>query len=344
MVVTEPAESSADFKLSSDLAYPNLAQRELPPQFPMETPAKPGTALIERIGSTPLIRLEQVSRGLDGITLLAKAEWANPGGSVKDRAAAAMVADARARGLLTPGKTLLDATSGNTGIAFAMLGAALGFPVHLAMPSNVSPERKRILNAYGAKVDWTDPDKGSDGAIRRARELAGNDPARFFYADQYSNDANWLAHYRTTGPEIWQQTAGQVTHFVAGLGTSGTFMGATRRLKELNPAIQAISFQPDSPFHGLEGLKHMGTSIVPAIYNPHLADRNLEIETEAAYDTARRLAREEGLLVGISAAAAVVASIKIAHEEASAGRQAVIVTVLPDSADKYLSERFWEEN
>jgi S-sulfo-L-cysteine synthase (O-acetyl-L-serine-dependent) len=344
MVVAESAESLADFKLSSDLAYPNLAQRELPPQFPMETPAKPGTALIERIGSTPLIRLEQVSRGLDGITLLAKAEWANPGGSVKDRAAAAMVADARARGLLTPGKTLLDATSGNTGIAFAMLGASLGFPVHLAMPSNVSPERKRILNAYGAKVDWTDPDKGSDGAIRRARELAGNDPARFFYADQYSNDANWLAHYRTTGPEIWQQTGGQVTHFVAGLGTSGTFMGATRRLKELNPAIQAISFQPDSPFHGLEGLKHMGTSIVPAIYNSHLADRNLEIETEAAYEMARRLAREEGLLVGISAAAAVVASLKIAQEEASADRQAVIVTVLPDSAEKYLSERFWEED
>jgi cysteine synthase B len=305
---------------------------------------KPGTALSERIGSTPLVRLEQVNTGLEGITLLAKAEWANPGGSVKDRAAASMVADARARGLLVQGKTLLDATSGNTGIAFAMLGAALGFPVHLAMPSNVSAERKRILHAFGAQIDWTDPDKGSDGAIRRVRELAGNDPARFFYADQYSNDANWLAHYRTTGPEIWQQTGGQVTHFVAGLGTSGTFMGATRRLKELNPAIQAISFQPDSPFHGLEGLKHMATSIVPAIYNPHLADRNLEIETEAAYAMARRLAREEGLLVGISAAAAVVASLQVAREESSAGRHAVIVTVLPDSADKYLSERFWEED
>jgi len=276
--------------------------------------------------------------------LLAKAEWANPGGSVKDRAAASMVADARARGLLVPGKTLLDATSGNTGIAFAMLGAALGFPVHLAMPTNVSPERKRVLRAFGAKVDWTDPDKGSDGAIRRARELAGNEPARFCYMDQYSNDANWLAHYRTTAPEIWQQTAGQITHFVAGLGTSGTFMGTTRKLKEMNPAIQAVSFQPDSPFHGLEGLKHMGTSIVPAIYNPHLADRALEIETEAAYEMARRLAREEGLMVGISAAAAVVASVKIAREEAEAGRRAVIVTVLPDGADKYLSERFWEED
>lgn len=303
-----------------------------------------GSSVAERIGSTPLIRLEQPVRGLAGVTLLAKAEWANPGGSVKDRAAASMVADARARGLLVPGKTLLDATSGNTGIAFAMLGAALGFPVHLAMPSNVSPERKRVLKAFGAKIDWTDPDKGSDGAIRRARELAGNDTARFCYMDQYSNDANWMAHYRTTGPEIWQQTAGQITHFVAGLGTSGTFMGTTRKLKEMNPAIQAISFQPDSPFHGLEGLKHMGTSIVPAIYNPHLADRALEIETEAAYEMARRLAREEGLLVGISAAAAVVASVKIAQEEATAGRSAVIVTVLPDGADKYLSERFWEED
>jgi cysteine synthase B len=343
MLSEDSAELPADIELSSNLAYPNLAQSERGPQFSMETQTKPGTALAERIGATPLIRLVQAVRGLDGIALLAKAEWANPGGSVKDRAAVSMVADARARGLLAPGTTLLDATSGNTGIAFAMLGAALGFPVQLAMPSNVSPERKRILRAFGAQIDWTDPDKGSDGAIRRARELAGNDPARFYYADQYSNDANWLAHYRTTGPEIWQQTGGQVTHFVAGLGTSGTFMGTSRRLKELNPALQAISFQPDSPFHGLEGLKHMATSIVPAIYDPHLADRALEIETEAAYDMARRLAREEGLLVGISSAAAVVASLKIAQEEAVAGRQAVIVTVLPDSADKYLSERFWEE-
>jgi cysteine synthase B len=309
-----------------------------------QTTSRLGCSLPERTGNTALVRLEQVVRGLDGITLLGKAEWANPGGSVKDRAAVSMVADARARGLLGPGKTLLDATSGNTGIAFAMLGAALGFPVHLAMPANVSPERKRILRAFGAHVDWTDPDLGSDGAIRRARELAGNDPERFCYADQYSNDANWLAHYRTTGPEIWQQTSGQATHFVAGLGTTGTFMGTTRRLKEFNPALQAISFQPDSPFHGLEGLKHMGTAIVPAIYNPHLADRNLEIETEAAYEIARRLARDEGLLVGISAAAAVVASLQIAREEAAAARRAVIVTVLPDAADKYMSERFWEED
>ena len=323
----------------------NLAHRERRPQFmdPEQSQIRPGTSLPERIGNTPLIRLDHTVRALPGITLLGKAEWANPGGSVKDRAAAAIVRDARSRGLLTRGKTLLDATSGNTGIAFAMLGAALSFPVHLAMPTSVSPERKRILRAYGATVDWTDPDQGSDGAIRRARELAGNEPARFYYADQYSNDANWLAHYQTTGPEIWSQTAGQVTHFVAGLGTSGTFMGSTRFLKEKNPAIQAISFQPDSPFHGLEGMKHMGSAIVPAIYNPHLADRNLEVETEAAYAMAKRLAREEGLLVGISAAAAVVVCLRIAQEETGQGRQAVIVTVLPDSADKYLSERFWEE-
>ena len=307
-----------------------------------------GSSLTGRIGGTPLVRLDSAVRGLDvpgldGVVLLGKAEWANPGGSVKDRAVASMIEDARARGLLTPGKTVLDASSGNTGIALAMLGAAQSFPVHLAMPSNVSPERKRILHAYGATVEWTDPALGSDGAIRRARELAGNNPERFCYVDQYSNNANWQAHYRTTGPEIWQQTAGRVTHFIAGLGTTGTFVGTTRRLKELNPAIQAIAFQPDSPFHGLEGLKHLGTSLVPAIYDRHLADRDMAIETEAAYDMARRLARKAGLLVGISAAAAVSAAVAVAREEASAGRRAVIVTILPDGADKYLSERFWEE-
>jgi S-sulfo-L-cysteine synthase (O-acetyl-L-serine-dependent) len=302
-----------------------------------------GTSPTGRIGNTPLIRLDKAVRGLEGITLLAKAEWLNPGGSVKDRAAFSMVRDAQLKGKLVPGKTILDATSGNTGIALAMIGAALAFPVLLAMPSNVSLERKRILKAYGAEVEWTDPDQSSDGAIRRAREIAGNDPERYCYLDQYSNDANWQAHFRTTGPEIWEQTAGRVTHFVAGLGTSGTFMGTTRKLKELNPAIQAISMQPDSPFHGLEGLKYMAASIVPKIYDPLLADRAVEVETEAAYATAKQLAREEGLLVGISAAAAVVASVQIAREEAAAGREAVIVTVLPDSADKYLSDRFWEE-
>ena len=308
-----------------------------------------GSTLPERIGNTPLIRLDQAVRALEGITLLAKAEWANPGGSVKDRAAASMVRDARARGLLTPGKTLLDATSGNTGIAFAMLGAALGFPVHLAMPTSVSPERKRILRAYGAVVDWTDPGQGSDGAIRRARELAGNDPARFYYADQYGNDENWKAHYRGTANnpgtanEIWKQTDGQVTHFVAGLGTSGTFVGTTRRLKELNPRIQCVSMQPDSPFNGFEGLKHMATAIVPPIYDPNLADRDIGMETEEAYSMAKRLGRVEGLLVGVSAAGATAAGLRIAEEEHAHGREAVIVVILCDGADKYLSERFWEE-
>jgi cysteine synthase B len=302
-----------------------------------------GSSLESRIGNTPLIRLDGAVRALPGITLLGKAEWHNPGGSVKDRAAIAMVRAAIAEGRLGAGKTILDATSGNTGIALAMLGAALGSPVLLAMPSNVSSERERILKAYGAQVEWTRPDESSDGAIRRARELAGNNPEKFCYLDQYSSPANWRAHYESTGPEIWKQTEGRVTHFVAGLGTGGTFVGTTRRLKELNPEIQAISMQPDSPFHGLEGLKHMATSIVPAIYDPSIADRALELETEAAYAMAKQLAREDGLLVGISAAAAVAASVQIAREEADAGRSAVIVTVLPDSADKYLRERFWEE-
>jgi cysteine synthase B len=311
----------------------------------MSLPAsQPGSTLTERIGKTQLIRLERLVRGLPGITLAGKAEWTNPGGSVKDRAAVSMLRDAQDRGLLTPGKAILDATSGNTGIALAMLGAALGTRVHLAMPSNVSPERKRILKAYGATIDWTDADKGSDGAIVRARELAANNPARFCYLDQYSNDANWQAHYRTTGPEIWQQTAGRITHFVAGLGTSGTFVGVSRKLKELNPAVRVISMQPDSPFHGLEGLKYMSTSIVPSIYDAQLADRAVTVETEAAYSMVKRLAGEEGVLAGISAGAAVEAAVRIAREESSAGREAVIVTILPDAADKYLSERFWEES
>jgi len=300
-----------------------------------------GTTLLERIGNTPLIRFERLTAHLPGIQILGKAEWANPGGSVKDRAASAIVADARERGLLTPGKHLLDATSGNTGIAYAMLGAAMGFPVTLCVPGNVSPERKRILAAYGANVVWTDPGDGSDGAIRKARELAA-DTGKYFYADQYGNNANWRAHYRTTANEIWEQTAGQITHFVAGLGTSGTFVGSTRRLKELNPQIQCISMQPDSPFNGLEGLKHMATAIVPPIYDAQLADRNVDMETEAAYAMAKRLGRTEGLLIGVSSAAALATSLVIAEEEAAAGREAVIVTILPDSADKYLSERFWE--
>jgi len=300
-----------------------------------------GARLLDRIGNTPLVRLERLAAGLGGVQILGKAEWTNPGGSVKDRTAASIVLDALKHDRLCPGMRLLDATSGNTGIAYAMLGAALAFPVTLCMPSNVSPERKRILRAYGAEVVWTDPAESSDGAIRKARALATD--AQYYYADQYSNPANWRAHYHGTANEILEQTDGRITHFVAGLGTTGTLMGVTRRLKEVNPAIQCISMQPDSPFHGLEGLKHMASAIVPAIYDPHLADRNVEVETEAAYEMARRLGRTEGLLVGISAAAAVVAALRIAEEQAAQGKEAVIVTILPDAADKYLSERFWED-
>jgi cysteine synthase B len=312
------------------------------------TETKPfGTTLLDRIGNTPLVRLDRLIAdelpNAHGIQLLGKAEWANPGGSVKDRAASAIVADAQQRGLLTPGKSLLDATSGNTGIAYAMLGAAQGFPVTLCMPSNVSPERKHILAAYGATIIWTDPADGSDGAIRMARKLAAESPEKYFYADQYGNQNNWRSHYHTTANEIWEQTEGQITHFVAGLGTSGTFVGTTRRLKELNPAIRCYSMQPDSPFNGLEGLKHMATAIVPPIYDATLADRNIDMPTERAYAMAKRLGSTQGLLVGISAAAAVAASLDVAREEARAGREAVIVTILCDSADKYLSERFWTE-
>lgn len=312
-------------------------------------PAKSlGLTLLDRIGNTPLLRLDGLTTQLPGIQLLGKAEWANPGGSIKDRAASAIVSDAIRHGQLTPGspdsKALLDATSGNTGIAYAMLGAALGFPVTLCVPSNVSPERKHILSAYGANVVWTDPADGSDGAIRMARKLIAERPDDFFYADQYGNDNNWQAHYYGTANEIWQQTGGAVTHFVAGLGTSGTFMGTARRLRELNPAIQCISMQPDSPFNGLEGLKHMATAIVPPIYDPTLADRNIDMPTERAYAMCKRLARTQGLLIGISAGAAVAAALDVAQEESRAGREAVIVTILPDSADKYLSDRFWSEN
>jgi cysteine synthase B len=300
-----------------------------------------GSSILERIGNTPLLRLDRLTAHLPGITLLGKAEWANPGGSVKDRAASSIVAAAKAKGLLA-GKHLLDATSGNTGIAYAMLGAASGFGVTLCMPSNVSPERKRILAAYGANIVWTDPADGSDGAIVKARELA-QDKSRYYYADQYGNEANWQAHYHGTANEIWQQTDGRITHFLAGLGTSGTFMGVTRRLKELNPAIECIAMQPDSPFHGLEGLKYMATAIVPPIYDARLADRQVEQSTEGAYEMAKHLGRTEGLLLGISAAAAVAASLKLGEEVSRAGKNAVIVTILCDSADKYLSERFWEQ-
>jgi S-sulfo-L-cysteine synthase (O-acetyl-L-serine-dependent) len=302
-----------------------------------------GTPLLDLIGNTPLVRLERLTEHLPGIQILGKAEWVNPGGSVKDRPASSIVLDAQKRGLLTGGKHLLDATSGNTGIAYAMLGAAMGFPVTLCMPSNVSPERKRILHAYGAEIVWTDPNDSSDGAIRKARELAASEPDKYYYADQYNNENNWRAHYRTTGNEIWEQTQGQITHFLAGMGTSGTFTGTSRRLRELKPEIECISMQPDSPFHGLEGMKHMPTSIVPGIYDSGLADRNIEMETEAAYAMAKRLGRTEGLLVGVSSAANVAAAMRVGEELAVRGEEAVIVTILCDSADKYLSERFWEE-
>jgi len=303
-----------------------------------------GHSLVERIGNTPLLRLDALTRDLPGIVLLGKAEWYNPGGSVKDRAAASIVAEARRTGKLRPGQSLLDSTSGNTGIAYAMLGAAEGFPVTLCMPENVSRERKQILQGYGANIIYTDPGEGSDGAIRKARELARDHPNQYFYADQYSNDANWKAHYHGTANEIWQQTLGRVTHFVSMLGTSGTFVGTTRRLKELNPAVQCISLQPDSSFHGIEGAKHMASAIVPKIYDPQLADLNLEISTEDAYAMARHLSRNAGLLLGISSAAAIVGCLKIARElPQKKSQEAVMVTILCDSGDKYLSERFWTE-
>jgi S-sulfo-L-cysteine synthase (O-acetyl-L-serine-dependent) len=305
-------------------------------------PNQLGLRSLARVGNTPLLSLQRIASDLPGVEILGKAEWVNPGGSVKDRAASNIVAEARRNGKFTPGKILLDATSGNTGIAFAMIGAADGFPVTLCMPENVSVERKRILRAYGANVVYTDPDESSDGAIRKARELYAQYPDKYFYADQYSNDANWQAHYHGTANEIWQQTEGRITHFVSMMGTSGTFVGTTRRLKELNPGIRCISLQPDSPFHGIEGAKHMASALVPKIYDPTLADEDLGIATEESYAMCKRLAREEGLLVGISAAAAVVGCLQVARR-LSPGEPAVFVTILCDSGDKYLSERFWEE-
>ncbi len=302
---------------------------------------KIGLSIMDRIGNTPLVRLERISADLPRTEVYGKAEWTNPGGSVKDRAASGIVQEAFRSGKMSGGKRLLDSTSGNTGIAYAMLGAACNFGVTLCVPANVSVERKRILQAYGAEIIYTDPGEGSDGAILKAQEMVAQHPSRYFYADQYSNDSNWLAHYYGTANEIWEQTYGRVTHFVTVLGTSGTFMGTTRRLKELNPAIQCISLQPDSPFHGIEGAKYMPTSIVPKIYDPTLADRNLEISTEACYAMARRLAREEGLLVGTSSAASLVGALRVARE--SELEHSVVVCIFCDGADKYLSERFWDE-
>ena len=303
----------------------------------------PGVELLSCVGNTPLLRLDGMTADLPGIQILAKAEWFNPGGSVKDRAAANIVAEAEASGELGPGKILLDSTSGNTGIAYAMIGAARGFGVTLCMPSNASDERKRILKAYGATVIYTDPGEGSDGSIRKAHEMVAAEPHKNIYANQYSNEANWLAHYFGTANEIWNQSGGQLTHFVAMLGTTGTFVGTTRRLKELNPEVQCISLQPSSAFHCIEGAKHLATAIVPGIYDPSLADRDLQITTEEAHVMVRRLVREEGVLAGISSGAAMVGCLRIARELVAKGQPGVIVTIFPDSADKYLSERFWDE-
>ena len=295
-------------------------------------------SVIDLIGNTPLVRLQRFEPKARGIELYAKAEWQNPGGSVKDRAAARMILDGEASGRLSPGKTILDATSGNTGIAYAMVGAARGYKVKLCLPGNASPERKQILRAFGAELVVTDPLEGTDGAIREARRLYASDPDRYFYPEQYNNPSNWRAHFDTTGPEIIDQTDGRITHFVAGLGTSGTFMGVGRYLRQRDPEIRLISFQPDSAFHGLEGLKHMATAIVPGIYDASLADDDLRVSTEETHRMVRRLAREEGLLVGVSSGAALVAMLEVARR---APRGSVIVSVFPDGAEKYLSESFW---
>jgi S-sulfo-L-cysteine synthase (O-acetyl-L-serine-dependent) len=296
-------------------------------------------SVVELIGNTPLVRLARFETGLRNVELYAKIEGRNPGGSVKDRPAARMILEGERSGALRPGKTILDATSGNTGIAYAMIAASKGYPVRLCMPDNVTPERKRILRAYGADLVLTDPLEGSDGAIRKARVLHDEDPERYFYPDQYNNDANWRSHFDTTAPEILEQTGGRLTHFVAGLGTSGTFVGVGRRLRQFNPSIRLISVPPDSPLHGLEGLKHMESAIVPGIYDPTLADEDVRVSTEEAYELTRQLAIQEGQLVGISSGANLVGALRVARDTSDA----VIVVIFCDGGEKYLSERFWEE-
>ena len=297
------------------------------------------TTVLDQIGNTPLIHLQRIAGEHPGVEIYGKAEAFNPGGSVKDRPALNMIRDGERTGKLVPGGTIVDATSGNTGIAYAMIAAAKGYRVKLFLPENASRERKRILKAYGAEVVLTDPGEGSDGAIRACREEYQRNPGAYFYPDQYNNPANWLAHYEQTGVEICNQTEGRVTHFVTGLGTSGTFVGVGRRLRKYSKDVQLISMQPSSGFHGLEGLKHMPTAIVPGIYDETLADENLNIETEEAYEFVKRLAKDEGLLVGISSGANVAAALRVAADI----REGVIVTVLCDAADKYLSEQFWDD-
>jgi len=296
--------------------------------------------LESHIGNTPLIRLRRIVGDVPtNIEVYVKAEHLNPGGSVKDRAALAMILAGEQSGKLNKDKTILDATSGNTGIAYAMIGAARGYSVTLCLPKNAGLERKKILRLYGAEIIETDAMNGTDGAQIVAKKLAAEYPNKYFYPDQYNNEANWQTHYQTTAPEIWRQTDGRVTHFVAGLGTAGTFVGTTRRLKEFYPDLHAVDMQPDSPLHGLEGMKYMPTAIVPGIYDASLADENVEVATEDAQAMARRLAREEGLFVGVSAGANVFAALQLAEKLEN---NAVIVTILCDGGDKYLSERFWD--
>ena len=306
------------------------------------SPAR-ATGLLDQIGHTPLIRLDKIDQFLPGIQLYGKAEFFNPGGSVKDRPALNMIRDGERTGRLHKGRTILDSTSGNTGIAYAMIASYLGYPVKLCLPANASPERKQILKAYGAEVILTDPGEGSDGAIRVCRKIYQENPELYFYPDQYSNPANWQAHYNTTGLEILDQTGGRITHFIAAMGTSGTFVGTTRRLRQELPKTKCLSAQPSSGFHGLEGLKHMPTAIVPAIYDDTLADQNLWIETEDGQAMSRRLAREQGLLVGVSSGANVHAALELGKKLAAEGQEATIVTILCDGASKYLSEHFWND-
>ena len=316
--------------MAQALPIPHLARTQAEP-------------LLETIGNTPLVRLDKIAGEFPDIEIFGKAEYFNPGGSVKDRAALNMVLDGERSGKLNHKRVILDATSGNTGIAYAMIGANRGYKVKLCLPMNASDERKRILKAYGAEMVFSDAAEGSDGAIRLCRQIYMADPDLYFYPDQYNNPANWKAHFEHTGPEIIQQTGGRLTHFVTAMGTSGTFMGVSRRLKRDLPEVKCISAQPSSGFHGLEGLKHMPTAIVPGIYDEKLADENLWIETEDAYRMVRRLAREEGLLVGISSGCNVHAATTLARQLAERGDAATIVTVLCDSAEKYLSEEFWND-
>jgi cysteine synthase B len=295
-------------------------------------------SVLELIGNTPLVEIQRVRDGVaPGVRLFGKIEGFNPGGSVKDRPALKMIQEGIRQGRLVPGKTILDSTSGNTGIALAMIGAALGYPVELVMPANVSRERKQMVAAFGARAIFSDPLEGSDGAIRLCREVLAGDPERYFKPDQYNNEANPLAHYETTGPEIWRQTEGRVTHFVAGIGTGGTIMGTGRFLKSKNPDLQVIAAEPEDAFHGLEGLKHMASSIVPGIYHEDELDLKLGIATDDAYDMVYRLGREEALLVGQSCGAVYVAALRIARTL----REGTIVVLFADFGDRYLSTNLW---